>query len=243
MQSFFPLLFYKILPQYSGRYITKIRVFGRDFYVRDLTDLLVIKETFYDKCYLSLFENIDKPTTLLDLGSFIGDTTIYAGQFKAVKKIITVEPDPRNIRVLKLNLDVNRVKGVKLIEGAISNKTDYSYFNMGNESIASSLHTPKSIKEKIRVRTISLADILKMVTTPSIVMKSDCEGAEYDFFTKTSPKLLSKIDKIIFEYHMSTKKLRYVIRHLEKAGFKTTYKDLILEPNVGMAYANKIDRI
>ena len=207
--------------------------------IRDLTDVLVIKETFYDQCYKSLFTDLKKPTTFIDLGSYIGDAAIYSQNFPKVKMVIAVEPDPRNIKILKKNFKLNKVKNATLITAAISGKSGYSNFNMGTECIASSLQIPKKIKRKIKVSTISLSEILHMTKTSNIVLKSDCEGAEYDFFMQTSPRVLSKIDKIIFEYHMSAKKLKEVIAHLKKAGFLTKYEDLILEPNVGMAYANK----
>jgi len=236
---FFPLLFYRVFPQYWSGYATQVKILGKKFVVRDLSDLMVIKETFYDECYKSLFDDLVNPTTLIDLGSFIGDASLYSQRFPKVKEVISIEPDPRNIKITKENFKINNVKNITFIPAAISGKSGFSYFNMGRESVASSLQQPKSTKRIIKVSTISLLKIMKMVKTPDIIIKSDCEGAEYDFIIQTPPKILSKIRKIIFEYHMSKKKLKDVIAHLEKAGFYTTYEDLILEPNVGMAYTHK----
>lgn len=236
---FFPLLFYKVFPQYWNGYTTLVKMFGKKFIVRDLSDLMVIKETFYDQCYKSLFSDLINPTTLIDLGTFIGDVTIYSQRFPKVKKVFAVEPDPRNIKISKENFKINNIKNTILIPAAISGKTGFSHFKMGRENIASSLQEPKSTKKTIKVSTISLLKIMKMVKTPDIIIKSDCEGAEYDFIMQTPPHVLSKIKHFIFEYHMGRNKLNEVITHLKKAGFDTTYEDLILEPHVGMAYTHR----
>ena len=234
--SFFPLLYYKLFPRMVSEYTTVVEIFGKKFCVRDLSDLMVIKETFYDQCYKYLFDGLSKPTTLIDLGSHIGDVALYSQYFPKVKKVIALEPDPRNIKILLKNIKLNNIKNVKFIPAAISGKTGEAYLNLGNESVASSLQQPKSVKSRLKVPTIALSDVMKMIKTPNIILKSDCEGAEYDFIMRTSPKVLAKINKIIVEYHMVPMKLKKVLSQLSKAGFHTTCIDLILEPNVGMAY-------
>ena len=129
------------------------------------------------------------------------------------------------------------VNNVTFIPAAISNRIGVSSFNIGDETVASSLYKPKIVKKIIKVPTTTLSEIIKLATTPNIILKSDCEGAEYDFILHSPPKVLSKISKIIFEYHMKISNLNQVIAHLKSAGFQTTYQDLILEPNVGMAYS------
>lgn len=236
---FFILLFYKLYPQLHDDYSTIIKILGTKFYVRDLTDLLVIKETFYDECYKTLFTNLKDETTLIDIGSYIGDVAIYSKKYPKIKKIIVVEPDPRNLEILKRNLKLNNLKNIEIVQSAISDTNGYAYLNLGNERIASSLLVPKSTKCRIKVPTITLSKILKLVKTKNIILKSDCEGAEYNFLISTPLKTLSRISKMIFEYHMNKRKLERVMRYLKSAGFRTTYEDLILEPNVGMAYSNK----
>lgn len=239
VKDFFPLLFLQLFPRFRDGYTALIKIYGKKFYVRDLTDILVIKETFHDQAYESLFCNLDMPTTFIDIGSYIGDATIYAQDFPLVEKIIAIEPDPRNVKILKKNLPLNKVKNVIFIEAAISGKKGYSILYLYTKHLATSLLKLKNVKEKVKVQTVSLVEILRKVKTPNVVIKSDCEGAEYDFIMNTSPSTLSKINRFIFEYHMSRRKLNEIIFHLKKAGFNTTYNDLVLEPNVGMAYVTK----
>lgn len=235
--NFPKLLLYKLDPMRSTEEGFLVKIFGKKFWVRDLTDLLVIKETFYENCYQFLFEKLDEPTTLIDLGSYIGDVVVYAQDYKMIEQILAIEPDPRNYEFLEKNVLLNKIKNTKTIDKAISETTGEAIFRMGHEGIASSLQEPKVTKKIIKVKTVSLADIIGRAKKKKIVLKSDCEGAEFEIIMKTPLSVLRKIERMEIEYHMSKAKLRKMLARLAKAGFKFKYKDLILEKNVGMIVA------
>jgi FkbM family methyltransferase len=209
------------------------------FKVRDLYDVWAIKEIFNDEVYKDLFQNLKNKTTFVDIGAYIGDTIIYARKFKQIKKIIAIEPQPRNQILLKNNLLLNDIKNVILIEKAVSknigNKSLYTYRNNGQSGF---WQLTKHI-DKTLVKTITLSQIIAPINSKNIILKCDCEGSEYEIFTNTPSKIFKNIGRIILEYHMDDKKLVKFSLYLETLGYKLiSYKNPI-ESNLGIIFAFK----
>ena len=97
---------------------------------------------------------------------------------------------------------------------------------MGRESIASSLQKPKSIRSVAKVNTISLPEVMKMVKTPDIIIKSDCEGAEYDYIIHTPLEVLVKIKNIININVNSSKSKKGRGRPKKQSNDTTQYRQL-----------------
>lgn len=211
---------------------------GWKFKVRDMYDLLALKEVFGDEIYKPLFKDINKNTTLIDLGAYIGDTEIYAQQFPQIVRIIALEPMPENYNLTKHNLNLNKLKNVRFLQAAVARKKGkidlYIHPNKGQSGF-----WKKSGKvKKIQVKTMTLTDIIDLVKTPNMILKCDCEGAEFEMFMNTPLNKLSKFQKMAFEYH-NDRKLIQIIKRLQKVGFNTLAKKHPVEPNLGTAYAEK----
>jgi len=76
-------------------------------------DLSVIEEFFVDKMYRAL-DNIIPTLTypILDIGAHIGCFSLYTQALNSQIKIIALEPEPNNFKLLKENLKLNHCQNV-----------------------------------------------------------------------------------------------------------------------------------
>jgi FkbM family methyltransferase len=206
------------------------------FKVRDLYDILAIKEVFDESVYLPIFRKLKRDTTLIDIGGYIGDVAIYAKQFRKIKEVITIEPLPDNQELLKFNLKINKVKNVLVIKAAVSDRNGSKKFYIHPNKGQSSFFKYSDNVTNIRVKCMTLGKIISLVRTSNLILKCDSEGTEYEIFLNTPLKLLSRFDGIIFEYH-NDKKMKALTARLEKAGFSVKTKKHPVEPNLGIAFA------
>jgi|GEM_PF-646494 len=134
---------------YIGR-----KVFRKGHFERDHVDrlLTVLREDGL----------LRKGTVLLELGGNIGTQTSYFALSGAYRHIVTVEPDPRNFRLLSLNIADNGmqdlVTAINCAAGDREGQLDF-YLNHKNHGKSSALRQSAS-DEKISVPVRPVADIL-----------------------------------------------------------------------------------
>lgn len=99
---------------------------GLKFYINNLMQAWVIKETVLDNDYQK-FHRINKTDTVVDIGASIGDFSVMAG--KSSKRVFSFEKDPGLSKLMKLNLKINHssnvdfnIEEVKSLENIFSNK-------------------------------------------------------------------------------------------------------------------------
>lgn len=223
----------------KGKARLKIKVMGKYFLIRDLYDVFGLREVFVDKVYSQLFNTLPDNTTYIDLGGYIGDSAVFASGFKEIKQIIIVEPFPDNQSLIEENIRLNKIKGIKIIKAAIAKDKGERIFFVHPNKGQSGFNKLSNNVLQIKVPTTTLSEILKLVKTPHIILKSDIEGAEYEIFMNASAETFKKIDRIIFEYHMPQDKLNKLLNRLNKFGFNVSFKKQAVESNLGNAYCFK----
>lgn len=183
---------------YSGRLETT-KVFDRDlWYDPDVYDMYIIKEQ--RRSYEKLLDGTSK-AVVLDIGGNRGYFAAYAKSMGA-KTVVSVEPDPTNCEVFKLNQEL----GTILIQGAagVGQGIISLYINAG---VNKGLHSvvPKRGREKI---VVPLVDFWQLIDTwqPSL-LKIDCEGGEYQLGLLDRP-FPPYVNRIAIEFD--------VLRYLKK---------------------------
>lgn len=136
------------------------------FAIRDLRDCLPYYEIFFAGEYPL---SIRKGDIVLDLGAHIGFFTVYAA--KRAKRVIAVEPLPRNFYNLRFNVMLNKLDNVILVNKAIAEKTGYGYFTKDFLSSHLSNHG-------IPCSTTTIDELLEELGLLPDVVKIDIEGAE-----------------------------------------------------------------
>jgi autotransporter strand-loop-strand O-heptosyltransferase len=141
------------------------------------------QEIFEYNIYERLFE-VEEGDIVVDLGASLGPFT-YSILPKNPKQCFVVEPLSYHIDIL--NKNVGR-ENVKIIQGAISDKKKLE-ITWDNITETSPTFT---FKEFLDDNNINKIDFLKC----------DCEGGEYDVFSKSNIEFLKTIPKIVTEFHL-----------------------------------------
>lgn len=190
----------------------------RPFILHDFMFVLSNHEPF--------FKDIFRPKlgmTVVDAGAHIGLYTIKASKRVGAKgKVISVEPDPRNFKLLKENVQLNKLENVVLINLALS---DFCGKNIFYECLDPSLSglTPSSespiYKPKL-TEICTLDELLKSMGIREIDwLKIDVEGAESKVILGGFSILKnSEHVKILIESHNED-----CVKILKKIGFKIKY--------------------
>ena len=141
------------------------------------------QEIFEYNIYERLFE-VEEGDIVVDLGASLGPFT-YSILPKNPKQCFVVEPLSYHIDILNKNVGQ---KNVKIIQGAISDKKKLE-ITWDNITETSPTFT---FKEFLDDNNINKIDFLKC----------DCEGGEYDVFSKSNIEFLKTIPKIVVEFHL-----------------------------------------
>ena len=192
---------------------------------RDKTD--IVAEVFGNGVYdISL----GREALVLDIGMNMGLASIY---FAAVKGWETVgfEPFPPTYAVARSNIETagltDRIetREVGLSDGAGTAEIPYDPRWTGRNG----LFYAKTYGEKHATQTIRLVDAAETIRemrtragTRALVVKMDCEGAEYAILDRLdAERLLPSIDAIVLEYHdfVPDRDPREIERMLIQAGF------------------------
>jgi autotransporter strand-loop-strand O-heptosyltransferase len=150
-----------------------------EWYVNQAT-----QEIFEYNIYERLFE-VEENDIVVDLGASLGPFT-YSILPKNPKQCFVVEPLSYHIDILNKNVGQ---ENVKIIQGAISDKKKLEITWDGITETSPTF----TFKEFLDDNKINKIDFLKC----------DCEGGEYDVFSKGNIEFLKTIPKIVVEFHLN----------------------------------------
>ena len=142
------------------------------------------QEIFEYNIYERLFE-VEEGDIVVDLGASLGPFT-YSILPKNPKQCFVVEPLSYHIDILNKNVGQ---ENVKIIQGAISDKKKLEITWDGITETSPTF----TFKEFLDDNNINKVDFLKC----------DCEGGEYDVFSKGNIEFLKTIPKIVVEFHLN----------------------------------------
>lgn len=149
-------------------------------WVRDNADIGVIKQ---QSSYRELKGLNLEGKTCLDLGGYIGTFAWWALKNLDLKKIVSVEPEPSNVKVFQRNFGGNRK--VKLLIGAVGEKVGGAKLYLGKKYRSCNSLQEFRGRKSISVTIIPFRQLLLEVH-PTLI-KCDIEGGEYFFSWKNLP--------------------------------------------------------
>ncbi len=190
----------------------------------------IAEGVFVDRQYQISDQLNDRPHTILDLGANIGLGTLYLQCQFPEAAIACVEPDPRNLPLLRQTLDLNQISAT-VIEAAISatsGQLDLICDHQPGYSHFKDLPTHLPINTvSVNVRTIP--DVLSELGWTHIdLLKIDIEGAEEELLSKNND-WLTQVGAIILEIHNNTTP-EAIASYLKPYGFQITKQPIDSEP-------------
>jgi FkbM family methyltransferase len=143
--------------------------------------------------------------TILDLGANIGLASVFLQLAYPDAALACVEPVPANIRMIKLNFELNNL-AVRLFEAAVGPEDGEAQFQIlpSDPGAGSALYAgviPDSRPEIVTVPMISVPSIMRTLGWDRIdLLKLDIEGGERQLLSHR-PEWLAKVGAIIGEGH------------------------------------------
>ena len=181
---------------------------------------------------------------ILDLGANIGFFTIFAAQVFPGRRIITVEPFPRNLRALAASVEANRVPHCTIVNAAVAGSAGKVVFGCasGDENPTGAridqAHTADG-KDFFECRCLTLDDLFREQAIESAALvKMDIEGAEYDCLYAASDAVLKKIRHLVMETEdldADRRNTAALTAFLRAKGFR------VIEVTPQMLHASRVD--
>jgi FkbM family methyltransferase len=148
------------------------------------------------RCYEEALGRSELPV-IIDCGANIGLASIWYAQRYPQARIIAVEPEPENFRILALN--AANYANITPVQGGISDrKTRVSLANVGDAPWA---WETKESAETGEIATFTVPDLLAGVANARLlIVKIDIEGFEVELF-RSNREWPRQVPLIVFESH------------------------------------------
>lgn len=166
---------------------------------QNISDLLVIKETFELNTYSLSEKDFVHSGVLLDIGANIGAVSILASKLGA-KRIVAYEPEKENHELLLKHLELNKVPAEVHNIAVWNTETEIPFVPSQGASTSREDAVEAHKEAVVYVKTISLEAVLESLGEVD-VLKCDTEGAEYIMFGSLKEGALNNVHKIVMEYH------------------------------------------
>lgn len=175
--------------------------------------------------FIAQFVHNDSIKYIIDAGGNIGLTTLYFKKKFPNAHIVSVEPDERNMCVLKKNIILNRLKQITFVKGGLWGKEDKlkidrSFRDGKDWSITLVSDSSNLASSSIKAYTIS--DIISNYHFPVVdILKIDIEGAERFVFEHDIhvAAFLKKVKFIAIEIHDEFNIREKILNQLNENGF------------------------
>lgn len=207
-----------------------------NIYVESIEEFLILNEVFVTKDYNFISNH---KVIVIDIGANVGISSLYFSTLDCVDKIYAFEPIVDTFKQAEYNLELNKtnhkVEVIKNIGLGKNDRTETVLFNKhskGNVGFRGVLSPTYANNQNNETRALKIIETSKEIQSiidnadgQKIMIKMDCEGAEYEIFENLSEsKLLDKIDILIIEWH--DKGAKTIEDTLLKFGFIIFSRDL-----------------
>lgn len=183
-------------------------------------DAGMIISTIFRKEYGYIKQSVEKVNWIIDGGGYIGDTSAYFLNQYPNTKIIILEPDPDNFKILKLNM-INYSERVYVLNKGLygDNKKMLFTGNTELDSTGGAVKEAELSKDLLYVECISIPTLIEQYGILSIdILKLDIEGAEGAVLDKNAINWLKCVKMIIIEIH-SQELLNNISKILKQSKF------------------------
>lgn len=217
------------------------------------TRQLILTGEFHEPSIISIIEKeVKNGMKVFDLGANIGWVTlVFSKLVGGTGHVYSFEPDPHTFKILKENIELNKLKNVSVFQLGISNKKGVSKFSLiENQDGANRLESKTKVENCINVKTTTLDEFCREYNTKIDFLKMDIEGSEPKAFEGMKDVILNNPQiKIISEFHApimrdvgaspekyldDLERLGFIVNEFDEkkvGGLKSTSKEKLLKSN------------
>jgi FkbM family methyltransferase len=187
-----------------------------------------VVECFGRDCYhLTTTAHLPSAPKVIDIGANIGAFTLCVLAARPRAQVAVYEPSPLALSALRANIAANCVQGrVAVHHGAVVGQLEPATVwlnqragDLCTSSILDLDETGRVSTCRIEVPAISLTTILSSHHGDIDLLKMDVEGAEYSIIEATPTGLLSKVRRMVVEYHdVPGRRVGGLAQQLHRAG-------------------------
>jgi len=170
-----------------------------------------------------------KEGVFIDIGANLGIYTIFmARKLKNKGTVISIEPEPHTVKLLKQNVAINGLKNVIIVGKACSSKNGKDILYLEGTKYSGGLHSLKKYSHHVNKTTIDVEKLDSIISRLKIkrvdLIKIDTEGTELDVlkgaqkvFKKYKPKIICEClnEKSEKEVTSLLKKFKYKIKRID----------------------------
>jgi FkbM family methyltransferase len=207
--------------------------------------LFLVKEIFLSSEYNL---NLGRESILIDIGMNRAAASLLFASNQNIKKIYAYEPLKPTFEQAKRNLDLNphlasKINAFNYGLGQADGTLELSYMTNATSGMSTTHDIFKGAKN-VKKEIVSVKDAAKVITPimtenkgKYIVVKCDCEGAEFEIFERLNEQgIIKNIDVVIMEYHFE--KPDRLVNILTENGFAVQVKDSLRKSKIlGYIYA------
>jgi FkbM family methyltransferase len=137
---------------------------------------------------------------VIDIGGHIGTFSFLVAPF--AQRVVVFEPVSENFELLKRNLCGPDFEHVCCVNAAVSDGKKEIKINLSPERSGSHSAHWSAGNHFEMASALSLADIfIEYGVEHCDLLKIDCEGSEYEILFSADKDLISRISRIVLEYH------------------------------------------
>jgi FkbM family methyltransferase len=178
-----------------------IKVFVPNYPIEAIQNYIVTNKNFYENAILQFLDKYIQPNSrILDIGSNIGNHSLYWATRSKASKIIAFEPIIETYNILVKNIDINNLSNVITAKNiALGNEKGFASINTFNFENHGATSLKESVNGQIKVETL---DGIINDSEQFNFVKIDVEGFEEQVlkggrktFLKNKPYLFIEIQK------------------------------------------------
>lgn len=176
------------------------------------------------------------PCRVLDVGAHIGSFSVALARAVPSAEVIAYEPSGKRAAYLRQNIAVNCLSDrVSVVRAAIAG-------HAGQQALCDYQLLAGPVGPHIEVvDVVAFEDVLKSIEGRVDLMKMDCEGSEYEMVGSASTALLSKVHRLVLEYHPAPPgRLAGLLARLTQAGLVERWRHDTLPGQLGVMYLARV---
>lgn len=194
------------------------------------------KDIFVHRIYH--FEASRPDPRVLDCGSNIGLSILYAKQAHPAARVTAFEADPEVLPLLRENLERNGVSGVEVVEAVLGSREGTVTLTSEGACGSYVAGTSDVVIEATGAasHTVRCVRLRGWLREPVDFLKMNIEGAEWEVLADSDDRLRS-VREMVIEYHhlpRLPRTLHRILDLLDRRGFEYLIHDLDYESNGGV---------